>query len=113
MPAKIAVDRVTEEYWEQYFGTYGKQWVRKIPRRVATALIQRTAGMRPGQASDLAARAVVVPLTEAPVITQDRVFIEAALDLEQNGAKTRRVFCAEFDHEGRLLALDSIQAPVA
>ena len=108
---RTAVDSTAEDYWESYFGTYGKQWVRKIPRRVATALIARTANLQPGAAAELAAQAVVTPIMPRPVITQERVFLEAALDLTENGRTTRRLFCAEFDHEGKLLSLDSIPAP--
>lgn len=108
---RTAVDSTAEDYWETYFGPYGKQWVRKIPRRVATALIGRIAGLQPGAAAELAAQARVTPVMPRPVITQDRVYLEAALDLTQGGKTTRRLFCAEFDHEGKLLALDSIPAP--
>lgn len=108
---RTAVDATAEEYWEQYFGPYGKQWVRHIPRRVATALIARTANLRPGEAAELAQKAVVIPIMPRPVITKDRVFLEASLDLTQGGKTTRRLFCAEFDHDGKLLSLDSIPAP--
>ncbi|APU88864.1 hypothetical protein Rctr197k_033 [Virus Rctr197k] len=112
MQHRVAVDSTTEDYWETYFGSYGKQWVRKIPRRVATALVQRTAGVRPGEASAIAESAVVVPLMPRPVVTADRVCIEGAIDLVQNGTKTRRLFSAEFNHDGHLLALDHIPAPL-
>ena len=110
MERKIAVDSTAADYWESYFGAYGKQWVRKIPRRVATALVQRTAGLSPGAAATAAERAVVVPIAR-PTITAERVYLEGVVDLVQDGRKTRRLFSAEFDHEGRLLALDSIPAP--
>ena len=113
MQHKIAVDSTTEDYWESYFGPYGKQWVRKIPRRVATAIVQRTAGLRPGAAATLAEGARVVPIMPRPVITPDRVYIEGAIDLTESGRASRRLFSAEFDHDGRLLALDSIPAPLA
>lgn len=110
---KIAVDSTTEDYWETYFGPYGKQWVRKIPRRVATALVARTAGVRPGEAAAIAQSAKVIPIMAQPVITKERVHIEGAIDLVQNGVPSRRLFAAEFDHEGKLLSLDSIPAPLA
>jgi hypothetical protein len=108
---RVAVDGTAEDYWESYFGTYGKQWVRKIPRRVATALLSRTAGLQPGAAAELAAQARVIPVMPKPVITEDRVYLEAALDLPTESGTSRRLFCAEFDHDGRLLALDSVSAP--
>lgn len=111
---KLAVDSTAEDYWETYFGPYGKQWVRKIPRRVATALVQRTAGIRPGEAAAAAQSAVVIPIMPRPVITAERVHLEGVVDLKQaDGSTTRRLFAAEFDHDGRLLSLDSIPAPVA
>lgn len=110
---KHAVDATAEDYWESYFGPYGKQWVRTIPRRVATALIQRTAGLRPGEAATAAVGAVVVPIAP-PVVTAERVLLEGAADIiDGAGTPTRRLFSAEFDHDGRLVALDSIVAPLA
>jgi len=29
---KMAVDKATKDYWTKYFGSYGKQWTRNIPR---------------------------------------------------------------------------------
>lgn len=114
MQNRIAVDNTAEDYWETYFGPYGKQWVRKIPRRVATAVVQRTAGLRPGEASAVAEKTVVIPLMPRPVITAERVYLEGACDIPQaDGTTTRRLFSAEFDHDGRLLAIDSIPAPLA
>ena len=110
MQNRIAVDSTAESYWETYFGPYGKQWVRKIPRRVATALLQRSAGLKPGEAATAAEGATVIPLMPRPVITANRVHIEGAVDFA-NGS--RRLFSAEFDHDGRLLALDHIPAPAA
>lgn len=110
---RIAVDSTAEDYWEHYFGPYGKQWVRKIPRRVATALVQRTAGLRPGEAVMAAAHARVVPIMPQPVVTRDRVYVEGTVDMpDAGGAVTRRLFSAEFDHDGKLLSLDSVPAPV-
>lgn len=113
MQTKQAVDSTTEEYWAAYFGPYGKQWVRKIPRRIAQALAQRTAGLDADATTRMAASTTIVPLTAGPVITTDRVFIEAAADsISADGTKSRRVFVAEFDHDGKLLSIDSVVAPV-
>ena len=38
---KKSVDQTAEEYWITYFGPYGKQFVGKVPRRVAQAIAQR------------------------------------------------------------------------
>lgn len=109
---KTAVDAKAEDYWESYFGAYGKSWTRKIPRRVAAALLQRSAGVGPGQAAGMAEFATMCPLTDAPVITKEGVFIEGAVELRNEaGQYQRRLFSAAFDHEGRILALDSILAP--
>lgn len=108
---RIAVDTTAEDYWETYFGPYGKQWVRKIPRRIATAVAQRTASQDSAATAPSAAR--VVPVMERPVITADRVIVEGAVDLVTDGKTARRLFTAEFDHVGRLLSLDSIPAPCA
>lgn len=113
MQTKQAVDATTEDYWEEYFGPYGKTWVRKIPRRVATAVIQRTASKRPGEAAELAATARVIPIMKRPVITKGRVVIEGIVDVTENGRIARRLFSAEFNDEGRLLALDSVPVPLA
>lgn len=40
--SKTAVDATAKSYWESYFGAYGADWVRKIPRKIAAALAQNS-----------------------------------------------------------------------
>lgn len=109
-----AVDSTTEDYWEEYFGPYGKQWVRKIPRRVASALIQRTAGrLSENEAQEAYATASVHPFTDAPSISGSGVTFEGVLRYRRANREVSRLFRADFDHEGRLRGLDSLPAPVA
>lgn len=107
---RIAVDSTAEDYWTKYFAPYGygKMWVRKITRRVATVLVGRIAGLQSEEIAYRVAQARVVPVG-SPVITEDRVCLEAAIAMPgDDGRMTRRIFNAEFDHDGRLLMLDSI-----
>ena len=109
-----AVDTATEDYWEQYFGAYGKQWVRKIPRRVASALIQRTAGRVSVEEAAAANRSASVrPLHAPPIITDESVRVEGLLQYKRGNHQVTRLFCATFDHDGRLRELDSLPASVA
>jgi hypothetical protein len=117
---KQAVDNTTEDYWETYFGPYGRQWVRKIPRRVASALIQRTAGtLSEAEAQEAYNTAAVYPLHKAPVILKDasnkvqKVLVEGILQYRKAGKEITRLFSAAFDDEGRLLSLDSLPTPAA
>lgn len=105
---KQAVDSTAEAYWNAYFGEYGRAWVRKIPRRIAGVVFSRTAGA--GQAP-VVTDARVVPLVHA--ITKEAVHLEGACIASVDGRRTTRLFSASFDHEGRLLSLDSVLAPAA
>lgn len=40
--SKTAVDATAKSYWESYFGSYGADWVRKIPRKIAAALAAKS-----------------------------------------------------------------------
>lgn len=118
---RTAVDATAEAYWEEYFGAYGKQWVRKIPRRVATALLARTARVaassapdeRREQVADSLRYARIAPVMAAPVITRDKVVVEGLLEVAApKQPVVRRLFSASFDHRGTLLAIDSISVSV-
>lgn len=103
---KIAVDKATEEYYIAYFGDYGKAWVGKIPRRVATALVRKL-GQR-------VARAQIAPLGWAKTATGG-ITVEGVLrtyPTETKAAKTAEAsnpayyaFRADFDVRGRLTDL--------
>lgn len=48
--SKTAVDATAKSYWESYFGAYGADWVRKIPRKIAAALASKSLIARADQA---------------------------------------------------------------
>lgn len=51
------VDTIAKDYWSNYFGDYGKLWVKDVPRKVASALTERklvTAAAAPTPAAQVA-----------------------------------------------------------
>ena len=105
---KTAVDATAEEYWSSYFGDYGKAWVRKIPHRVASALLQRTAKLEPSQALEQAKAAHVFPLGNEPVFDGPSVHVEGVSLFPRPGQPLRRLFRATFDAStGALQSLES------
>jgi hypothetical protein len=107
---KTAVDSTAEDYWIQYFGPYGKTFVKKIPRRVASILVPRTAARGDDHAA-LMKKARVVPLTPKPIINKDGIQFEGAFFIEGRRG-SGRAFVAKFGHDGRLLHFDAVPAPV-
>jgi hypothetical protein len=104
---KLAVDSTAEEYWEKYFGTYGKQWVRKIPHRIAHALIAKSAELADAAH---ATKINVRPLAHA--ITKTGVRVEGTFRYATQGRTVARVFHAEFNHSGELKNIDSLPLAV-
>ena len=102
-----AVDATAEDYWEKYFGEYGKQWVRKIPRRIAHALLRRTAS------AQVQGRALDAAMATARIHTLGHV-VQANGGLATEGVlycdapQLVRPFRAEFDAEGVLIHLASL-----
>jgi len=120
---KSAVDKVTEDYWANYFEEYGRQWTRKIPRRVAKVLAHRLkkrqagATHAPGAARATRAtrivRASIAPLGHATLQGGGMQFEGAFIGQTQSGQTQTLMFCAQFGKEGQLQALDAVVAPIA
>lgn len=101
---KIALDASAESYWENYFGPYGKAWTRTIPRRIASKVIAKVAAVRAD------APAVVVP--HAVSVQTDRVLVEGTVRTATKTGRLDTLFAAAFDHDGRMLSLDTVALAV-
>lgn len=44
-------DSVTRDYWQKYFGDYGKVWVKDIPRKIQAAVLASEPQTRQADAS--------------------------------------------------------------
>lgn len=112
---KIAVDQGTKDYWASYFGPYGKQWTADVPRRVAAALLTRTASASKTATarSPRCLKAQVAPLGWTKTATGGLLFEGVFRGRYASAAKQTTVietFCAEFDSAGKLLKLDRFAA---
>lgn len=103
---KIALDSVAEDYWEEYFGEYGKLWVRSIPRRVAAAVFPRTAAAQGRSAPPQ--QHVAIPLAHA--VRDDGLHVEGIAVQGDQPTRRTRVFTAHFSHDGALISIDAIAA---
>lgn len=106
---KEALDQAAAEYWKQYFGDYGKEWVRNIPRRVAQALVQQEASRiaERGRPNKIA-KARIAPLAWAPTVTGGLTFEGVFRGVLNNAGKVEnvhRMFAVEFDANGEIINL--------
>ena len=92
---RTAVDSGASTYWTDYFGDYGRQWVRDIPKKVK-ACIDRQGGRT------ASAEFPVRPL--AKVVTKQGVLLEGAVRTPERDF----LFRAQFDHAGRVVSFDAI-----
>ncbi len=109
--SKQAVDQTAIDYWTQYFGEYGKLWVREIPRNIRASLVpesNRTASDGDGELTESS----VVPLGYA--VTADRLILDGVFRGRfASGRRESKLFRAQFDHDGQLINLESRRAPAA
>jgi len=106
---KQAVDSTAKLYWEQYFGDYGRQWTKDIARKVQGALVddQRR---QAGQESTELSKGSVIPLGYS--IKADRLVLDGVFrGTFSDGRRVGKLFQAQFDHDGKLLTLESRRAP--
>jgi hypothetical protein len=85
---KKAVDSTAADYWTKYFGDYGRLWVRRIPRKIAVALKDKQAS--------------IMPLGHA--VTDEGVALEGIAKT----SKKNHIFCARFDHRGKLIKFETV-----
>lgn len=96
---KTAVDKASADYWTTYFKDYGRAWVRTIPRRIKTAMVNT---------KDLAIKTAeggVKPL--AYNATADGLSIEAAFSGKVDGKDASFLVMTEFDKDGKMLKFEA------
>lgn len=103
---KTAVDQTAVSYWTDYFGEYGRQWVRDIPRRIKKALTERERE-RKAAAADGAVDAEFQISPLGYTALDDRMEFEG---IARIGSR-QVMFVASFDHEGALQDLITRDAP--
>jgi hypothetical protein len=104
---KTALDAEAENYWTEYYkdSGYGEQWVKKIPRRVASELLRRTgAASQPHFALQS-----ITPW--ATVVHEQGVSLEGTATVASGAKRQVLAFVADFSHEGKVLAFDA--TPIA
>lgn len=88
------VDKLTKDYWSNYFGDYGKLWVKDIPKRVKAAVdAKRTAA---AGTAPIDAAGDVVPLGYE--ITAAALTLEGAY----RTAAATQLFRATFNADGEI-----------
>lgn len=95
--SRSAVDKAAEEYWTKYYADtgYGELWVRKIPKKIRTAMRLETG---------LDMRSIdIVPL--ATQASPKGIWLEGMAAAGQK----RVAFVAEFDHDGELMEFEVYQ----
>lgn len=101
---RVAVDSTAKEFWESYFGDYGKQWVRDIPRNIRAAMLPHIRQAANGKAPPELSAYEVAPFGYA--VTADRLQLDGVFrGTYADGTKTARLFRADFNHDGDLIDL--------
>lgn len=112
---KIAADKKTEDYFIAYFGEYGAQLVREIPRVIKAAVLpdlKRTASAakRDIVVKDSAVVTLGYGRTDNDTLAIDGV-IRVAFAEGGERKEARRMFRAEFSSSGDLLDIEQRPAP--
>ena len=101
--SKKALDEKASAYWSDYFGAYGKLWVRKIHKKVKASLasLDKTAAVGdPDELLDIRPIAYVID-------DNDSVSLEGIAVL----SPTKRVaFICDFDADGNVLSFETAKA---
>ena len=97
--SKQAVDSTAVDYWTNYFGPYGKQWVREISRKVK-ACVDKHLGRKVAAATD-EGHYPVRALGKA--ITKEGVVLEGAVRAPGGDL----LFRAAFNHEGHVTSFEA------
>jgi len=107
---KQALDSEAEKYWEDYYkdSGYGKLWTREIPKRVQAELTKQAKTAGAVSTANESPKPSITPI--ATVITDHGVVLEGLATYGQGPSAKSRVFVADFDHEGAVLAFDSVSA---
>lgn len=108
---KRSADSTAKQYWEAYYGSYGKAMTADIPQRIA-----RLIGTRIKTAS--AAKAGpqymhIAPISVTPLVTGGHVFegiFRGTTVVEGKPEYTYRAFSAEIDGLGEIRSLTDVVA---
>jgi hypothetical protein len=115
---RVALDSTATQYWNEYFGDYGKQLTKNVQKRIAAAL-WNSMGRR------LAAKGQSVELVEYAVAPQGapslaknargqvtEIKVEGVFrGVVASGKRrmtARRIFCATFTPKGEMVGLESV-----
>lgn len=114
---KKAADSKAEQYWIDYFGEYGRQFVREIPRSIKAALLpdfKRSAAKEKRALQVTSSK--VIPLgygvTETGSLILDGV-CKVSYTERGKAKSASRLFHATFNSEGDLVEFDHRDAPRA
>jgi len=92
---KTAVDNAAKNYWSTYFKEYGKMWIRDIPKRIKTAMVQtKELGIKIADGN-------VVPIAH-DVSDSGVLSIEAAFSGKLDDQDGRVLIIAEFTEDGKM-----------
>jgi hypothetical protein len=92
---KTAVDSAANKYWSTYFKEYGKMWVRNIPKRIKTAMLQTK------ELNVKTAEGSIAPV--AHDISEDGILsLEAAFSGKLDDQDARVLILAEFSEDGKM-----------
>ena len=105
MTIKQAVDSKAEQYYRDYFGDYGAQFVAAIPRRIAHALMARTAEL--ATFAEAGAGFSVEPYGHS-IDAAKRLTLEGRLVVQAKKSSKVFVFKAKFRKDGILENIDSV-----
>lgn len=97
---KVAVDKATKEYWDNYFHEYGQMWTREIPRRIKTAMTKSK------DLSVKTADGVLVPIAK-DVADDGTLSIEASFNGKLDDQDSKVLITAEFNELGRMLKFEA------
>lgn len=104
---KTAVDSEAAEFWTSYYkdSGYGALWVQSIRKRVSAALEQK-APKTAKKASGAEPR--ITPI--ATVVGENGVTLEGLAVYGQGDSRVVKAFVADFDHQGKILSFDAVDA---
>ena len=92
---KTAVDNAANKYWSTYFKEYGKMWVRNIPKRIKTAMLQtKELGVKTAEGNIVP---VAYDISDSGVLS-----LEAAFSGKLDDQDAKVLVMAEFTEEGKL-----------
>lgn len=99
---KTAVDSAASNYWSTYFKEYGKMWVRNIPKRIKSAMVQTK------ELNIKTAEGNIVPVAH-DISDTGVLSIEAAFSGKLDDQDAKVLVTAEFTEEGKLRKFEAVR----